>query len=304
LTITICDVGPRDGLQNEQRVLPPTTRAELCTRLLDAGLPTVEAISFVRNDRVPAMAGAEEVLAALPPNARSRCAALVLNHRGLQRALAADVDEVHVVVAASDEFARRNQGTSRDEGVRSAEAIVKDALASGIDRVRVVIAVAFGCPIEGEVDQGVVAAIAGRLAQAGSEELVVADTIGVAAPREVGRLCTRLMDLGVRVGVHPHDTRNTGAANAWAAVEAGATLMESSVGGLGGCPFAPGATGNLATEDLVYLLERAGITTGIDFDGLCQVVRWLEGVLGRTLPGRLSRAGPAPRRQVGARSCP
>jgi isopropylmalate/homocitrate/citramalate synthase len=294
MTIAVCDVGPRDGLQNETQVLSPDVRADLCSRLFAAGLAEVEAVSFVRDDRVPAMAGAEEVIAALDPGVQPRCSALVLNRRGLDRALAARVTIIHVVVAASDQFSRRNQGAPLQDVVQAAESMIRDAVAFGVSRIRAVIAVAFGCPFEGRVDPGVVATIAARLARAGAHEVIAADTIGVAAPREVARLCTRLLELNRPIGLHPHDTRNTGAANAWAALETGALLLESSVAGLGGCPFAPGATGNLATEDLVYLLERAGIPTGIDLPALCDIVRWLEDMLGRRLPGRLAHAAPAP----------
>jgi hydroxymethylglutaryl-CoA lyase/(R)-citramalyl-CoA lyase len=292
--IELCDVGPRDGLQSEARVLPPATRADLCVRLLAAGLTNVEAVSFVRDDLIPAMAGAEDVLAGLEPNARSRCSALVLNRRGLERALLAGVQEIHVVVAASNEFSQRNQGASLDEVVAAADTMIGDALGARVRRVRVGISMAFGCPFEGPVDPGFVISIAERLAATGADEIVAADTIGVAVPRDVGRMCFRLSAIGSPFGVHLHDTRNTGVANAWAAVENGASLVESSVGGLGGCPFAPGAGGNVATEDIVYLLERSGVDTGIDLDELCAVVHWLEHVLDRRLPSRLARAGSAP----------
>jgi isopropylmalate/homocitrate/citramalate synthase len=291
--VRVCDVAPRDGLQNAPELLGPQTRAELCSRLLAAGLPGVEAVSFVRDDRVPQMAGAEAVLDALPAAERARCSALALNERGLERALAAGVPEVHVAVMATEAFSRRNVNAGVAEALDATGRTIARARAAGV-RVAATISVAFGCPFEGAVDPGAVAEMADRLAAAGADELMLADTIGVATPGAVARLCERVGTAALPFGVHLHNTRNTGYANAWAALEAGSTILEASAGGIGGCPFAPNATGNIATEDLVYLLEGEGVETGVDLDRLLDAVAWLERTLGRGLPGQLLRAGRFP----------
>ena len=276
----LCDVGPRDGLQNEPDVLPPSTRAELVNRLAAAGLRRVEAASFVRADRVPQMAGAEEVVAAVERRDGTEYSGLVLNEEGHERLRATTLDRVNCTLAATESFSRRNANASVEESAARVERILWSA-----DRpATVTISVAFGCPFEGAVDPGVVAALAERFAGVG--ELVLADTIGVATPRAVRSLVSRV---GGTVGGHFHNTRNTGYANALAALDAGATVLDASVGGLGGCPFAPRATGNIATEDLVYLLEGEGVDTGVDLDALVAVSRWLEETLARQLPGQLYR---------------
>ena len=283
--MTLCDVGPRDGLQNEPDVLAPPVRAELATRLAAAGLPRVEAASFVRPDAVPQMEGAEEVVAALDPREGVEYAGLVLNERGWDRLAATRLDRVNCTLAATDAFNRRNGNASLEEALARVLAIVGRA-----DRpVTVTISVAWGCPFEGEVDPGRVVELAARLQAA--DEVALADTIGVATPGRVARLVRDVGALGRPVGGHFHDTRNTGVANAWAALEAGASVLDASVGGLGGCPFAPNATGNVATEDVVFTLAREGVETGVDLDALVGVATWLEGVLGRPLPGRVYRAG-------------
>ena len=288
MRVTLCDVGPRDGLQNEPDVLPPAVRAELVDRLAAAGLPRVEAVSFVRPDRVPQMAGAEEVVAAIGRREGTEYSGLVLNERGFERLRATPLDRVNCTLAATESFSRRNANASVDEAVAQVQAIVAAA-----DRpCTVTVSVAFGCPFEGEVDPGRVVELCGRLT--GADELVLADTIGVATPGAVDRLVARVAELGRPVGFHGHDTRHTGVACAWAAVDAGAALLDASVGGLGGCPFAPRATGNVATEDVVYLLDREGVETGVDLAALIGVAEWLEGLLGRTLPGRVYRAGAFP----------
>ncbi len=292
--VEICDVAPRDGLQNEQLTLPAATRAELAGRLAAAGLRRVEVASFVRDDLVPQMAGAEEVVAALPAAPGVTWAGLVLNEHGYERLRATGLGEAHVSIGATEEFQQRNGGSSVDEGLARAAAVVAAAAADGL-HASVTLSCAFGCPYEGEVDAGAVYDLAARCAAAGAAEIVLADTIGVAAPRQVSTLVDRLRrTLREPVGVHLHDTRGTAVACAWAAVEAGATLLDASVGGVGGCPFAPGAQGNVATEDVVYLLQREGVTTGIDLDALIETARWLGDVLGRQLPGHVSRAGAWP----------
>src|SRR5712691_7076580 len=251
----ICDVGPRDGLQNEPETLAPALRAELVNRLAAAGLPRVEAVSFVRDERVPQLAGAEEVVAGIERREGVEYSGLVLNERGWERFAASRLDRVNVTFAATESFNRANGNASLDEALARSEAILARA---GATPATVTISVCFGCPFEGRVDPGVVMELAARFA--GRAEVVLADTIGVATPSAVRALVERT---GAE-GFHGHNTRNTGYANCLAAVEAGATVLDASVGGLGGCPFSPRATGNVATEDLVWMLEREGVSTGID----------------------------------------
>jgi isopropylmalate/homocitrate/citramalate synthase len=285
--VTICDVGPRDGLQNEEQTLEPSVRAELVNRLAAAGLPKVEAVSFVSAERVPQMAAPEEVVEGIDRRDGVAYAGLVLNEKGYERFAATGLDELHFTLAATEAFNQRNANRSIDESVEELTRIRTDS------PVSVSISVSFGCPFEGEVDPQKVLRLAEHVTQAGADEVLFADTIGVAVPRQVRELLKGASALGVPVGLHLHDTRNTALANAYAGLEAGATLFEASVGGLGGCPFAPRATGNVATEDLVYLFHGEGLETGIDLDAVVGVAEWLEGVLGRPLPGRVYRAGPA-----------
>jgi hydroxymethylglutaryl-CoA lyase/(R)-citramalyl-CoA lyase len=281
--VILCDVGPRDGLQNEPDVLAPGVRAELVNRLAAAGLPRVEAVSFVRDDRVPQMAGAEEVVGGIEPRDGTAFAGLVLNEQGYERLRATPLDRVNVTLAATDSFSRRNANATVEEAAAGVDRILDAA-----DRpATVTISVAFGCPFEGRVDPGAVVALAERFARA--DEVVLADTIGVGTPKQVRRLVERVVALGGTVGGHFHNTRNTGYANAVAALDAGATVLDASIGGLGGCPFAPRATGNIATEDLVYLLAGDGISTGLDLDALVAISQWLEELLGRQLPGQVYR---------------
>jgi isopropylmalate/homocitrate/citramalate synthase len=285
MQVLLCDVGPRDGLQNEPEVLPPETRAELVDRLAAAGLRRIEAVSFVRADRVPQMAGAEDVIDRVHRREGFELTGLVLNERGWERFAAAGLDRVNVTFAATETFNLRNGNATLAEASESAEVILG---AAGETPARVTISCSFGCPFEGRVDPGVVADLAARFAE--RAEVVLADTIGVATPSAVRALVER----AGAAGFHGHNTRNTGYANCLAALEAGAHVLDASVGGLGGCPFSPRATGNVATEDLVYLLEGEGVETGIDLDALVGVSRWLEEVLGRTLEGYVYRAGSWP----------
>jgi hydroxymethylglutaryl-CoA lyase/(R)-citramalyl-CoA lyase len=236
------------------------------------------------------MAGAEEVVAALDRRDGTEVSGLVLNRKGYERFAAAALDRVNVTLGATETFNRRNGNMSRDEAL----AQVEEILGAAAEPATATVSVAFGCPFEGEVDEGEVAALAERLVGAGADELVLADTIGVATPSQVRRLVERVGGLGRRVGFHGHNTRNTGYANALAALDAAAEVLDASVGGLGGCPYAPRATGNVSTEDLVYLLEREGVRTGVDLDALIAVSEWLESVLGRRLEGQLYRAGAWP----------
>jgi hydroxymethylglutaryl-CoA lyase/(R)-citramalyl-CoA lyase len=290
MKVMVCDVGPRDGLQNQPVTLEPRVRAELVDLLAAAGVPRIEAVSFVSPKHVPQMAGAEEVVAAIERREGVVLAGLAVNERGYDRLRESGLDEVHFAFAATEEFNRRNANASVEEGVAAAERIVARASADGI-RSTVTIGVAFGCPFEGAVDPGRVAELAARLVAAGTDEVAVADTVGVGVPRQVRDVVGRLVPLGVPVGVHLHNTRNTGFANAVAAFEAGATVLDASVGGIGGCPFAPRATGNIATEDLVYLLHGEGVDTGIALDALIDAARWLESRLGRELVGKVYTAG-------------
>jgi isopropylmalate/homocitrate/citramalate synthase len=283
--VLLCDVAPRDGLQNEPEVLPPGTRAELVDRLAAAGLPRIEAVSFVRDDRVPQMAGAEEVVAAVHRRDGVELSGLVLNERGWERFAAAGLDRVNVTFAATETFNLRNGNATLAEALGRADAILA---AAGATPATVTISCSFGCPFEGRVDTGVVAELVGRFAD--RAEVVLADTIGVATPSAVRSQVERTR----AGGFHGHNTRNTGYANCLAALEAGARVLDASVGGLGGCPFSPRATGNVATEDLVYLLEGEGVETGVDLDALVGVSQWLEVVLGRTLEGYVHRAGSWP----------
>jgi len=279
-SVTICDVGPRDGLQNEPETFEPAFRAELVNRLAAAGLPRVEAASFVRADAVPQMAGAEGVVAAIERRDGTEYSGLALNEKGYERLAASGLDRVNFTLAATESFSRRNANQS----IAEAQAAAENVIARSELPVTLTISVAFGCPFEGRVDPGVVAEIAARFP---TTEIVLADTIGVATPKQVRGLVERTR----APGVHLHNTRNTGYANAVAALESGATLFDASCGGLGGCPYAPRATGNIATEDLVYLFDGEGVETGIDLDALVAVSQWLEGALGRRLEGQVYRAG-------------
>ena len=281
--LKLCDVGPRDGLQNEVEALEPATRAELVNKLAAAGLPRVEAVSFVRDDRVPQMARAEEVVAGIERRDGTEYSGLVLNEQGYERFAQTGLDRVNATLGATEEFNRRNGNASLDEAVARVERILAEAQ----QPATVTISVAFGCPFEGRVDPGAVVDLAARF---DAVEVVLADTIGVAAPREVKGLVSRTG----AAGFHGHNTRNTGYANALAALEAGATVLDASVGGLGGCPYAPRASGNVATEDLVYLLEHEGVETGVDLDALIETAVWLEGIFGRRLEGQVYRAGTFP----------
>ena len=285
MQILLCDVGPRDGLQNEPEALPPETRAGLVERLAATGVPRIEAVSFVRADRVPQMAGAEEVVERVHRREGVELSGLVLNERGWERFAAAGLDRVNVTFAATETFNLRNGNATLAEAVERAEAILG---ATRETPATVTISCSFGCPFEGRVDPGVVAELAGRFADRG--EVVLADTIGVATPSSVRSLVERAR----AAGFHGHNTRNTGYASCLGALEAGARVLDASVGGLGGCPFSPRATGNVATEDLVYLLEGEGVETGVDLDALVCISQWLEGVLGRTLEGYVYRAGAWP----------
>ena len=297
--IEIVEVGPRDGLQSESQVLPTASKVEFIRRLLGAGLRRIEVASFVNPKKVPQMADAEAVLEALKPEARaSRFIGLVLNRRGFDRALAAGCTEVGMAVAATESFSQRNQGSSIDEAVDAWLDIARAARTSGI-RAQITISTAFGCPFEGEVAVEQVVRLAERLAVAQPDEIAVADTIGVAVPTQVRSVVAELKAAlpQVPLRAHFHNTRNTGLANAYAAVESGVSTLDASCGGIGGCPFAPAATGNIPTEDLVYMLHRMGFDTGIGLPALLDASRWLQQTLEHAVPGMLVKAGLFPRNQ-------
>ena len=299
LPLEIVEVGPRDGLQSEPDVLATPLKLELISRLVDAGVRRVEVASFVNPKRVPQMADAEAVMAGLPKRPDVQYVGLVLNRRGFDRALAAGCTEIGMVTAATDTFAQRNQGASIEETIASWEEIAPLARAAGI-RAQVTISVSFGCPFEGEVVPARVIEIARRLAASKPVEIAIADTIGVAVPTQVTALVEQLLPAlsGVPLRCHFHNTRNTAVANAYAAVMAGVHTLDSSVGGIGGCPFAPNATGNVATEDLLYMLSRSGFETGIDLGRLIETARWLQEQRGKPVPSMVSKAGGFPKRSV------
>jgi hydroxymethylglutaryl-CoA lyase len=293
--IEIVEVGPRDGLQNESVLFTTPQKLELIGRALDAGVRRIEAASFVNPKLVPQMADADAVSARLPRREGVVFIGLVLNKRGALRAIESGMDELGAVCAASDGFATRNQGMTADASLAMCCEVVRLARAHS-RRAQITISTAFGCPFDGEVDPSRVVEMARTAAQAGPVEVAVADTIGVASPGEVSTLIARvaaaIKPLPVRA--HFHNTRNTGLANVWAAVQAGVTTVDASLGGIGGCPFAPRATGNVPTEDVAYMLSRSGYDTGLDLQRLIGSARWLAAAMGRDVPGMLSRAGAFP----------
>jgi len=300
--ITIVEVGPRDGLQNETTILEPAVRADLVNRLEAAGARRIEAVSFVHPKYVPQMAGAEAVMAALPHAAGRSRIGLVLNGKGYDRALGTAVDEVNVAMSATDGFGLKNQGLSVDQQVQMlADIIAGRANAEGAPgaapSLSATLSCVWGCPFDGEVSAGQVADLVGRFAELGVAEIALADTIGAGDPWAVTRKVEAARGAAPEavLRLHFHDTRNTGLANAFAGIEAGVNVLDASVGGIGGCPFAPGATGNIATEDLVYMLERAGYSTGYDLDALIGTARWIGEKIGRPAPSALSRAGGWPK---------
>ena len=300
--ITIVEVGPRDGLQNEKAVLEPAVRADLVRRLEAAGARRIEAVSFVHPKYVPQMAGAEEVMAALPHEAGRSRIGLVLNGKGYDRALGTAVDEVNVAMSATDGFGLKNQGMGVDQQVSMLSDIMtgranSEGGAGAGPLLSATLSCVWGCPFDGEVSAAQVEDLVGRIAELGVAEIALADTIGAGDPWAVTRKveAARKAAPDAVLRLHFHDTRNTGLANAYAGVAAGVDVLDASVGGIGGCPFAPGATGNIATEDLVYMLERAGFDTGYDLDALIGTARWIGDKIGRPAPSALSRAGGWPK---------
>ncbi|OYX48668.1 MAG: hydroxymethylglutaryl-CoA lyase [Alphaproteobacteria bacterium 32-64-14] len=297
--IDFVEVSPRDGLQNEPGFFPTVDKIELITRALVAGVRRIEVASFVHPGRVPQMADAEAVVAALPKRDPKDVTyiGLVLNKRGALRALETQVHELGAVISASDGFGTRNQGRTSDETLEDALEIIRIGKEHGRS-AQATISVAFGCPFDGAIAPSRVADLARRVAAAGPREIAIADTIGVGVPTQVKAVMAAVKAAvpSVPIRAHFHDTRNTAIANVWAAVEAGASVVDASIGGIGGCPFAPNATGNVASEDVQYMLQRSGVETGLSLDGLIETAKWLGQKMGRQLPGLVSRAGGFPTR--------
>lgn len=290
--VLVTEVGPRDGLQNEATVLEPPVRAELVRRLAGTGVPRIEAVSFVHPRLVPAMAGAEQIMAGLGGDRPGGVvlSGLVLNRKGFDRAVEAGVDVVNYSFPVSEGFAARNQNTTVAAGIEAGHQIVAAAREQGLPVV-VTLSTSFGCPFDGAVPAAQTLGVAEQVMQVAPDEICLGDTIGVGVPAQVTRLARGLLELGATPAMHFHNTRGTGLANALAALEAGVRRLDASVGGTGGCPFAPKATGNIATEDLAYLLAGQGVRTGIDVDALSEVNGWLAGHLGRDLPAMVAKAG-------------
>ena len=293
--ITLVEVGPRDGLQSEPEVLPTESKVTFIEKAIDAGVRRLEVASFVHPKRVPQMADAEALIERLPQRDDVSYIGLIMNERGLDRALATNVHEIGMVVVASDTYNRKNQGVGTDESVAAWQSIGKRARDNGL-RANVMISSAFGCPYEGEVKVERVVELAQQVMAAEPAELGIADSIGVAVPGQVSELLGRVAEAigNVPLRCHFHNTRNTGLANAQAAVDAGVTYLDASIGGIGGCPFAPAATGNIPTDDLLYMLDRSGVETGVSLEKIINVSRWLEAELGRGVPALLPKAGPFP----------
>src|SRR4051794_27706380 len=293
-TIEIVEVGPRDGLQDEPEIVSTQDKIAYIQQTVRAGINRVEVASFANPTRVPQMADAEAVIAGLA-GTTLRPIGLVLNERGLDRALATGIGEINAVVVVTDTFSRENQGMSTADATAMWKQVATRARAAGV-RAGVTLSAAFGCPFEGEVPSARVLEIAKAVADAGADEISLADTIGAAVPTQTEDLVAAVAEAtGVPMRVHLHNSRNTGLANAVAAIRGGAQALDASTGGIGGCPFAPGATGNIATEDLVHMLQGMGVSTGVDLDGLLDAVTTLEGIVGRTVPGMLSKAGVFPK---------
>ena len=294
-SITLVEVGPRDGLQSEPEILTTDSKALFIERAIDAGIRRLEVASFVHPKRVPQMADAEALIERLPNHDDVSYIGLIMNERGLDRALETKIDEIGMVIVSTDTYNRKNQGVDTDESVRVWGEIARRAQQNGL-RANIMISSAFGCPYEGEVKVERIVELAKRVIEADPAELGIADSIGVAVPTQVtellGRIGEVIGDLPLRC--HFHNTRNTGLANAQAAVESGVTYLDASIGGIGGCPFAPAATGNIPTDDLLYMLDRSGVETSVSLEKIIEVSRWLEQELGRDVPALLPKAGIFP----------
>ena len=293
--IEIVDVSPRDGLQSQPVLLSVEHKLELINRLVDAGIRRMEAVSFVNPKRVPQMADAEQVVRGLPQRDDVTFIGLVLNLRGFERAVACNIDEINCAVVASDTFNLRNQGATTEQTMAVIKEITREVQATGIN-MGVTVSAAFGCPFEGEMPMEKVVRLVQRLAAMGYTGISLADTIGAAGPSDVAALVKRIRTLepDLSLSCHFHNTRNTAVANTYAAIQEGVTTFDASCGGVGGCPFAPAATGNVATEDLLYMIHRMGLKTGVDIDKIIETAKWLEGPLGTAMPAMVTRAGVFP----------
>ncbi|MFT5350186.1 MAG: hydroxymethylglutaryl-CoA lyase [Planctomycetota bacterium] len=296
--IEIVEVAPRDGLQSQAKIVDTETKIAFINRLIDAGIRRMEVVSFVNPKRVPQMADADDLLRLLPRHDDVSYIGLVLNMRGFERALQSNISEVNCVVVASDTFNQRNQGATTEETMSTIEEIVKQVSSTSLT-AGVTIGASFGCPFEGEVAVSKVVKLAGRLADMGFKEIALADTIGAAGPSDVAKLVVAVSKVvgDVNLRCHFHNTRNTGVANAYVAVQEGVRILDSSCGGVGGCPFAPAATGNVATEDILYMLQRMGMETGVNIGKVIETAKWLEGPLDAQMPGMVTRAGLFPANQ-------
>ena len=297
--IEIIDVAPRDGLQSQPKLVDTNTKIELVTRLIEAGVGRIEVASFVNPKRVPQMADAEEVIKLLPKRDDVTYIGLVLNMRGFERAVKSKIDEINCVVVASDTFNQRNQGVTTEQMMQSIEEIAIQSKSTELT-CGVTISAAFGCPFEGEVPVSRVVELAKRLINMGIDEIVLADTIGAAGPSDVSKVVSSVREVtgDTPLRCHFHNTRNTGVANVYAAIMEGVRIFDASCGGVGGCPFAPAATGNVATEDLLYMIHRMGFETGISIEGIMETARWLEGPLETQMPAMVTRAGLFPSNAV------
>ncbi|MDH3619620.1 MAG: hydroxymethylglutaryl-CoA lyase [Gammaproteobacteria bacterium] len=297
--IDIVEVGPRDGLQSEPEILPTDSKVIFIEKAIDAGIRRLEVASFVHPKLVPQMADAEALIEKLPQRDDVSYIGLIMNERGLDRALSTAIHEIGMVVVASDTYNRKNQNVGTDESVAAWKSIGARAKENGL-RANVMISSAFGCPYEGKVEVDHVVDLAKQVVEAEPAELGIADSIGVAVPGQVSELLGRVREVigDIPLRCHFHNTRNTGLANAHAAVEAGVTYLDASIGGIGGCPFAPAATGNIPTDDLLYMLDRSGVETGVSLEKIMEISRWLESELGRGVPALLPKAGGFPTGQV------
>ena len=293
--IELIDVAPRDGLQSQAKLVSTEVKLELISRLIDSGIRRMEVVSFVNPKRVPQMADADELLQRLPVRDDVTYIGLVLNMRGFERAVETSVDEINCVVVASDTFNQKNQGATTEESMQNVAHIAREVGSTSLS-AGVTIGASFGCPFEGEVPVEHVVSLAGRLADMGFAEIALADTIGAAAPSNVQELVSRVSQVigDARLRCHFHNTRNTGVANAYVAIQEGVRILDASCGGVGGCPFAPAATGNVATEDLLYMINRMGLDTGVDVEKIIETALWLEGPLEASMPAMLTRAGVFP----------
>ena len=293
--ISILEVGPRDGLQSEPEILPTEVKKEFITRTINAGIKQIEVTSFVHPKKVPQMADAEKLVESLPENDDVTYIGLIMNQRGFERARDCGIDEVGMVIVSTDTYNMKNQNVVTQESIDNWLSIAAEAKSAGI-RTSVVIACSFGCPYEGEIDPEHIASIAEQVLEGKPDVLGLADSVGVVVPSQIKRTFSLVKELApsIPLRTHLHNTRNTGLANAAAAVEAGVSIIDASTGGIGGCPFAPRATGNIPTDDLLYMLDRSGIETGVDLRQVVKTTDWLEEQLGRAVPAMVPKAGIFP----------